>query len=147
MKNFNRAERHDGVNVACQPNYPTSSRHRLPPARRRTIAMAIELERTHDYLAAHIGHGMPIPNRIVPPGSASGRKVKLNLPRFLSGELLSQMHLDRLNAIETLYAELSETMAAEGEDHLHQLVAEAREIADSEQFIYVTWRQIGRAHV
>src|SRR3546814_9304089 len=55
---------------------------------------------------------------------ASGRKVKLNLPRFLSGELLSQMHLDRLNAIETLYAELSETMSAEGEDHLHQLVAE-----------------------
>src|SRR3546814_121218 len=84
---------------------------------------------------------MPIPNRIVPPGSASGRKVKLNLPRFLSGELLSQMHLDRLNAIETLYAELSETMSAEGEDHLHQLVAEAREIADSEQFIYVTRRR------
>src|SRR3546814_2551444 len=51
------------------------------------------------------------------------------------------MHLDRLNAIETLYAELSETMSAEGEDHLHQLVAEAREIADSEQFIYVTRRR------
>src|SRR3546814_15825488 len=68
---------------------------------------------------------MPIPNRIVPPGSASGRKVKLNLPRFLSGGLLSQMHLDRLNAIETLYAELSETMSAEGEDHLHQQIGRA----------------------
>src|SRR3546814_6782634 len=32
-------------------------------------------------------------------------------------------------------------MSAEGEDHLHQLVAEAREIADSEQFIYVTRRR------
>src|SRR3546814_12660784 len=86
MKNFNRAERHDGVNVGFQANYRTSSRRRLPPAMRRSIAMAIELERTHDYLAAHIGHGMPIPNRIVPPGSASGRKVKLNLPRFLRSD-------------------------------------------------------------
>src|SRR3546814_11421798 len=51
------------------------------------------------------------------------------------------MPLDRRNAIETLYAVLTETTSAEGEDHLHQLGAEAREIADSDQFIYVTRRR------
>src|SRR3546814_18579474 len=99
MKNFNRAERHDGVNVGFQGIYCTSSRRRLPPAMRRSIAMAIELERTHTSLAAHIGPGMPIPNRIVPPGSASGRKVKAHLTRFLPVELPSQLHFDRMNAI------------------------------------------------
>src|SRR5690606_22426111 len=104
-------------------------------------ALAIELERTHDQLAAHVGHGMPIPNRIIVPGSTTSRRRKLNLPKNLSGELLSQMHLDRLDAIEMLYAELAETMSGEGEDHLHELVDEARAIADSEQYIYVTRRR------
>jgi hypothetical protein len=103
--------------------------------------MAIELERTHDQLADHIGYGFPIPNRISAPGSTTSRRSKLNLPRRFTGEMLSDMQRDRLDVIEKLYAELSDTMSGEGEDHLHQLVVEAREIADREQYIYVTRRR------
>lgn len=116
-------------------------RRMLPAPLRRAVALAIELERTYDQLARHLGHSVPLENRIIIPETGRNHRQRLNLPRDLSGERISQMHQNRLKAIEALHEQIADTMGYGEADHLYQLVEEARTIVYTEGYVRVTKRR------
>lgn len=105
--------------------------HRPNPYR-RAIAMAIDLERTHDCIAAIIGHSMPMPDRIVPSGKRrDGRKLNLRHPLTL--DALNDMSAERLDAIHALHREVGPTMGSGESMMLDDIMEEMRERTSSEE--------------
>lgn len=117
------------------------SRTHMPLPMRQAIAIAIELEETHDKMAELVGHSFPLPNRILPAGKKSGTKRRLNLPRNLSGEALARLQEERLVAIEHLHDQFYAGTGNSEENDLLALVTEAREMVVAQQYIRVSPRK------
>jgi len=109
-------------------------RRMMPPSMRRAVAIAIELERTHDHLAAYAGSAPPISDRIAVQGSTTAaRRGRLVLPRDLSLEILSAMQERRMAAIDRLYDDIGPTLDTEEAASVATFVSEAREMTSREQ--------------
>lgn len=109
-------------------------RRMLPWSVRRAVAIAIELERTHDHLAAYTGSVPPIANRIAVTGSTTTRRLgRLALPHDITAERLANMHADRMAAIEDLYAEIAPTLGNAEASVVRTFVVEAQEMTSVEQ--------------
>lgn len=77
-------------------------RRMQPPATRRAVAFAIELEHTHDRLQRLIGHSLPLGARIAHLNATRTRPGRLSLPRVLDAAALDRLIQERALAVELL---------------------------------------------
>lgn len=95
---------HDGTDVDPRlAGIDLRTRRRMQPlSRRRAVAIAIDLERTHDHLQQIIGHAMPLGARIAGLSSSTARPSRLSLPATLDDAALDRIILERTAALEAL---------------------------------------------
>lgn len=73
---------------------------------KRAIALAIELERTHDAMTRILGHSVPLPNRILDV-RAAGKNLRMNLPRKISLQDMNRLSAKHMDAILDLQDSLT----------------------------------------
>lgn len=115
------------------PMSKPATRRMLPRSMRRAVAIAIELERTHDCLCAFDGSITPIADRIAVTGSTTTRRSRIALPRELTLDVLTDMQRRRVEAIEEAYDRIGPTLSHDEAAAVDGFVDEARALAGSEQ--------------
>lgn len=118
-------------------------RRMMPPAFRRAVAIAIELEQAHDRMCELIGHSLPLPDQIVPPNARRGQS-RVRLPKDLTAEVLTQMQDVRMAAIEEAQEHLEGTLGFGEANVLTDIVERARNTVAARTFERVPRRTTQR---